>query len=110
MMPRPGDRVLYTLDSEDADGVNARRDNFQRHQAETSHGKHPHTRGGSGASGHIAHIGLRVREGFVLPADVVQVSPYGDLSLRVLLPGSDIQWVINVPEGTGPGTWQARET
>jgi hypothetical protein len=105
---RIGDRVLYRLDAEDADGINARRDNFQRHQATDSHGKHPHRRGGSGATGHIAHVGLRVAEGDVCFADVTQVNPNGTLCLRVGLNGSDVQWAVNVPEGGAPGQWQVR--
>jgi hypothetical protein len=36
----------------------------------------------------------------------VIVNESGTLCLRVLLPGSDTQWVVNVPEGYGPGQWQ----
>ena len=105
-----GDRVLYRLDQEDADGINARRDNFQRHQAETSHGKHPHPRGSSGASGHVAHVGLRVSEGDTYPADVVVAGHSLPIPcLRVLLPGSDVQVVYNVPCHDGPGGWQPRK-
>lgn len=103
---RVGDRVLYRLDAEDADGINTRRDNFQAHQAAASHGKHPHERGGSGASGHIAHVGLRVVAGQECFADVAIINPSGTLCLRVGLPGSDVQWVVNVPEGSEPGEWR----
>jgi hypothetical protein len=110
MTIQPGDRVLYTLDAEDAGGVNRRREDFQVFQATAANHKHPHARtaGGSGASGHVAHIGLQVRPGQELPADVVIVSESGTLCLQVLLPGSDVQWVMNVAEGDGPGHWKPR--
>jgi hypothetical protein len=106
---QPGDRVLYTLDTEDAESVNRRRADFQSFQALYASHKHPHgrTSGGSGASGHVAHTGLQVHAGQELPADVVIVSESRTLCLRVLLPGSDVQWVMNVPRGDGPGQWRA---
>jgi hypothetical protein len=105
-MTRLGDRVYYRLDAEDVEEINGRRDNFQRHQATTSHGKHPHVRGGSGASGHIAHVGLQVHVGERCFADVTQVNPNGRLCLRVATNGSDLQWAVNVPRGRRPGQWQ----
>ena len=106
---RPGDRVMYSLDEEDVTGVSSRRANFDLFQAMGSHGKHPHGKspqGGSGASGHIAHIGLPVHVGQELPADVIIVNGLGRLCLKVLLPGSDVQWVENAAEGDGPGHWR----
>lgn len=107
----PGDRVLYRLDATDAAGINSRRADFTRYQACDDNHKHPHDRipGGSGASGHQAHIGLEVSEGQQLPADVIIVNESGTLCLQVRLPGSDNQWVVNVPEGYGPGQWQKRD-
>jgi hypothetical protein len=106
----PGDRVIYTLRQFDADGVNQRRDDFSMYQATADNHMHPHGRisGGSGASGHQAHIGLPVTEGQQLPADVVIVNGSGTLCLRVLLPGSDNLWLANVPEGDGDGHWRER--
>jgi hypothetical protein len=102
-----GARVLYRLDAHDATTINQRRNDFTRYQATADNHKHPHgpTPGGSGASGHIAHIGLEVTEGQQFPADVTIVNASGTLCLRVLLPGSDTQWVVNVGEGDHPGQW-----
>ncbi len=109
----PGDRVLYIMRQFDADEVNKRRDNFQRYQAEASHGIHPHehTAAWTGAPGYVAHIGMTVIEGEELPADVVAVLPGGNLELRVLLRGTDVHWLRNVPEGDGePGGWYRRKS
>ena len=105
-----GDRVMYVMRQFDADEVNGRRDNFQNHQASSSHGVHPHEHSQiwSGAPGYQAHIGLTVTGGEEFAADVVAVLPSGSLELRVLLRGTDVHWLRNVPEGEGPGTWHAR--
>ena len=108
-MTQPGDRVVYCLDAHDANEITTNRANFVLFKALGDNHKHPHDKApGSGAMGVMAHIGLPVACGQELPADVVLVNSQGRLSLRVLLPGSDIQWVENVPEGTGPGTWKVR--
>lgn len=105
----PGDRVVYYLDANDVNEITTNRANFVLFKAHGDNHKHPHAKApGSGAMGVMAHIGLPVHEGQELPADVVIVNTQGRPSLRVLLPGSDIQWVENVPEGTGPGTWSQR--
>lgn len=103
-----GTTVLYHLDAHDAARVNQRRADFARFQAHHDNHKHPHDpiSGGSGASGHVAHIGLEVAGGQALPARTVIVNPSGTLCLRVELPGNDIQWVENVPQGDGPGHWK----
>jgi hypothetical protein len=105
-----GDLVWYVLDPEDADEITARRDNFQRYNAGRSGHKHPHPVGGSAATGHVAHIGVRVYAGDVRCAEVTEVADpeCGRLNLWVKLDGSDGQWVKGAPEGTGPGTWARR--
>lgn len=109
-LPGKGDRVWYCLDATDADEINARRSNFQAFNAGRSGHKHPHPVGGSGASGHVAHIGVTVREGDVPYADVSEVADpqCGRLNLRVALDGTDVHWVKGAAEGTGPGTWARR--
>lgn len=110
MTVRPGDRVFYYLDANDVNEVTTNRGNFVLSKTHGDTHKHPHAKApGSGAPGLMAHIGLPVHEGQELPADVAIVNGYGRLSLRVLLPGSDIQWVENVPEGTSPGMWAHRD-
>lgn len=105
-MIQPGDRVLYRLDANDVNEITTNRANFVLSKSHGDTHKHPHPKEpGSGAPGFMAHIGLPVHEGQELPADVIIVNEHGRLSLRTLLPGSDIQWVENVPEGAGPGTW-----
>jgi hypothetical protein len=105
-----GDRVLYTLRHFDAYEINGRRDNFQSHQASASHGIHPHEHDDTwtGAPGYVAHIGLSAREGDVCAADVTAVHSSGAVNLRVLLDGTDVHWLRNVPEGDEPGTWKVR--
>ena len=107
--PRLGDRVLYRLDAHDAVKVNSWRDNFARDQAAAPH-KHPHPPGGSGASGHIAHVGVPLAAGDTVFADVCEDADpeTGRLLLCVNLKGSDTLVVSGVPEGTGPGTWARR--
>jgi hypothetical protein len=110
MTTQPGDRVLYYLDANDVNEITTNRANFVLSKSLADTHKHPHEKApGSGAPGLMAHIGLPVHEGQELPADVIIINPFGRLSLRVLLPGSDVQWVENVPEGTGPGMWGQRE-
>lgn len=102
-----GDMVIYRLDQHDVLEITTNRANFELFKALGDNHKHPHEKApGSGATGHIAHMGLPVAVGQELPARVVVISPAGRPGLRVELPGSDIQWVTNIPEGDGPGTWR----
>jgi hypothetical protein len=107
---KAGDRVCYILRQFDADEINGRRDNFQNYQGSASHGIHPHDHDArwTGAPGYVAHIGMRVTAGEQPCADVTKVHESGTLNLRVLLDGTDVQFLRNVPEGTEPGTWQRR--
>lgn len=109
-LPRKGDQVWYVLDATDAEQINARRDNFQWHNAGRSGHKHPHPPGVRGATGHVAHIGTAVSEGEQRCAEVTEVTDpeRGLLNLWAKLDGSDGQWVKGVPEGEGPGTWARR--
>ena len=110
MPVRPGDRVWYVLDEHDVTEITTNRANFQLFKAHGDNHKHPHPKApGSGAMGVMAHIGLPVHTGQELPADVIIVNEQGRPSMKVQLPGSDIQWVENVFEGTGPGQWRKRE-
>lgn len=105
----PGDRVFYRLDEHDVTEITTNRANFVLFKAMGDNHKHPHPKApGSGAMGVMAHIGLPVTVGQQLPADVIIINGAGRLSMKVQLPGSDVQWVENVPEGDAPGTWQAR--
>src|SRR6185437_4542068 len=103
-----GDTVLYALDGADVEGVNSRRANFQHFNQGRAGHKHPHGRGVREASGHVAHVGTSVAVGDVFAAVVCKVVDPPRLNLRVLLDGSDVQWVTCVPPGDGPGQWRPR--
>lgn len=105
-----GDIVLYCLDETDAAGITSRRNNFQKFNQGRSGHKHPHPPDIGRASGHVAHIGTPVHTGQEFAAQVCAVPDAPRLNLRVLLDGSDVHWVTNVPQGSGePGTWRQRE-
>lgn len=103
-----GDIVLYVLDDTDTGKINAWRSNFRAFNANYPGHKHPHAPGTQGATGHIAHTGLEVAEGMVLPAMVVSVTEPGRLGLKVFLHGNDEYWAVSVPEGDTAGTWRER--
>ncbi len=106
----PGDIVFYYLDGTDAEQITSRRANFQLFNQGRSGHKHPHGRDVHEASGHVAHIGTPVHAGQEFAAQVSVIPGWPRLNLRVLLDGSDVHWVTNVPQGTGqPGTWRLRE-
>ena len=105
MTPAMGAIVAYTLDATDAEAINSRRANFQHYNQGRSGHKHPHGRDVRAATGHVAHIGTPVAAGDVFAAQVSRVPDPPRLNLRVLLDGTDVHWVTNVPPGDGPGMW-----
>lgn len=103
--------MLYTLDETDAAKIAAWRSNFRAFNTQFAGHKHPHEPGSAGATGHIAHTGRDALAGEVLPATVTGVKDPGTrnrVNIRVHLDGNDDYWATSVPEGSGPGSWQAR--
>lgn len=108
-----GDMVWYYLDEADVEGINQRRQNFQAFNHGESGHKHPHNQGQAKgqrlASGHVAHIGNPVSVGEKCAAFVSRVNGDGTLNLRVILDGTDLQWVCSVPEGNVSGSWSKKD-
>lgn len=109
MTVKLGSIVLYLLDENDAEHINAWRSNFLRHNSMYASHKHPHEPGKPGATGHVAHTGPSVQAGDKLPAMVNHINEDGKLSLKVMLVGSDMHQVDGVSAGDCPGTWSEME-
>jgi hypothetical protein len=90
--------VLYRLTSEDADAVTRRRRDADNFGARDNH------------TGYMVHHGNPVQAGDDFPAVVVRVWPDGAVNARVLLDGTDVQWVTWIREGTETGQWRWPET
>ncbi len=103
-----GDFVIYRLDETDVAQITSRRANFQLFNQGRSGHKHPYGRDVHEATGHIAHVGTPVHAGQECAAMVSLIPDPPRVNLRVLLDGSDVQHVTNVPPGDGPGTWSSR--
>lgn len=54
------------------------------------------------------HVGSEVKVGELVSMKVTRVLDGGRLNGRLELDGSDVVWVVNVAEGTTPGTWRGR--
>lgn len=92
-----GTTVLYKLHIDDADSINKRREDFQKHLK-----KYPSNED----TGYIAHFGNGVREGDVFPAIIVRAFETS-ANLHVLLDGNDTFWATSVSEGEGFRQWTA---
>lgn len=91
--------VHYTLSESDAQQINARRTDSAAIQDRIVEDRWP--------IGAQAHIGNRVHPGDVLPAIVVRVLPSDNISVQVLLDGTDTYWATTRPYAGDPtpGHW-----
>jgi hypothetical protein len=97
--PRRGITVDYTLSTEDAAAINAKRDT-----ARAYHREQPRE-----ADGKQVHNGNWVTAGDVYP--MVITRPWGDkpdsaVNGQVLLDGTDAHWVTSVQQGDGERHWR----
>jgi hypothetical protein len=102
--------VHYTLNAEDADAINARREDADafRRESRVAGGSPAPEHGGQVRYGHVAHAGNAAREGDVCAAMVVAAfAPSATtVNLQVHLDGNDTFWATSRAEGEGPGHWQ----
>lgn len=102
IVPTIGRIVIYTLSADDADKINKRRTDAQRHMD-----AHRTT-----SNGVMVHVGNEAREGYDYPAMVVATwgrEPDSYVNLKVELDGSDNFWAMSRKVGTGPGTYHWME-
>ncbi|MBP2208177.1 hypothetical protein JOJ86_005903 [Rhodococcus percolatus] len=91
MKPSIGRIVHYTLSEQDAEAINKRRSDFQKHLKSE----------GYGDTGYIAHYGNDARAGDVYPALIVRVWDGDLVNLSVQLDGTDTYWATSRHEGVG---------
>lgn len=109
MKPKPtvGRIVLYVMSAQDALEINRRRTNSETIGSRMKEGSWP--------PGAQAHIGTKVEEGDILPAQVVRVlatdGPENPVNLKVNLDGTDQFWATDRFENSEklPGTWHWME-
>jgi len=92
MIPKPGEIHAYVLSADDAESINRRRvDAF-------------HSRIKNKMTGAIVHVGSSVSPLDVFPIIVIKIiDAIDDASVvngRVILDGTDVLWVTDVPMGT----------
>jgi hypothetical protein len=102
-VPSIGRIVHYTLNGHDAAGVNRRRTDARRHQAEHM----------AACNGVVVHTGNNVAAGDVYPMIITRVWGQTEDSAvngQVLLDGNDLLWVTSVAQGEGERryTWPNR--
>lgn len=98
MTPTIGRIVHYRLFAEEADKMNARREDARRN-VEAMRADRP---------GFQAHVGNPVGPGEIVPLIITLVLPTDDGPLingQAILDGNDALWVTNAKEGTEPGQW-----
>lgn len=97
MKPSAGRIVHYTLDADDAEQVNRRREDGLRYSVGAN-------------TGYQLHVGNPAEAGQVFPMIAVAVSDPGDghvlaVNGQVFLDGNDVLWVRSATEGTEHGQW-----
>jgi len=102
-VPTPGRIVLYTLSKQDADAVNKRRADAQRHLQD-------HRENSNGVQ---IHVGNQLSEDDVYPMMIIRVwgpTATSCVNGQVFLDGNDLLWVTSVAVGIGPRTfaWPTR--
>jgi hypothetical protein len=84
--------VHYTLNEQDAEAINRRREDAALRQA------------GAQETGFVVHVGNAAKAGDVYPAMCVRY--WGSsANFQVFLDGNDTYWATSRSEGEGPGTW-----
>lgn len=97
-----GDIVLFTMTEQQATDINRRRTSTTSIKSRLQEGTWP--------PGAQAHIGSYVKPDNEFPAIVVRVhgTAPGQVSLKVMLDGSDDYWCMALP-GKVPGTYRPRD-
>lgn len=102
-VPTPGRIVEYTLTTQDADSINARR----------AHAEEQRIKVGDYQDGVMVHVGNQAEAGQVLPMVIVRA--WGDqetsaVNGQVILDGNDVLWKTSVSVGQGEGrfAWPVR--
>ena len=96
--PSIGRIVHYTLDADDAEKINRRREHAMAHLGEHR----------ENANGVQIHVGNSVSAGDVYPMIIVRVwggTPDGCVNGQVMLDGNDLYWAMSVKIGDGPRTF-----
>jgi len=99
IIPTVGRIVLYMLTQYDADKINKRRDDANKHMLLHQYQSH----------GTMVHVGNMVHKGQQYPALVVAVwgdNPTSAVNLKVELDGSDNYWATSRSVGDDPGSYQ----
>lgn len=100
--PAIGSPVLYTLNKDDAERINKRRDDFRKYTSgEIEEGREYPNHGWQ------AHVGNTVHAGQQFPGVVVNRFSTS-VNLRVFLDGTDDFWACSKSEGAEEGNWQVQ--